>query len=151
MRRIAIPALRFSSWYAWKNRREIPGCNYPGVYVIAITRRKLAGCRVDWKDVSYIGMSKSKNGLNGRWSQFQNSIHGRDGHSGGWTIYKKLGHYNRWKRKLFVAAMPVKCNPHKQTPTDLRLMGWVVYLEYEARSVFCQRSPKRGKPRYNKQ
>lgn len=151
MRRIAIPPLKFSRWHAWENRQNIAGCEYPGVYLVAITRRNLAGAAVEWKDVAYIGMTKSKGGLKARWSQFQNSIQGRDGHSGGWAIYNDLGNYAQWKQKLFVAAMSVKCDPREQAPTDLKRMGWVSYLEYEAFSLFCRRFPKIGKPRYNTQ
>jgi hypothetical protein len=76
MNRDGLPGLRFSKWPRWESRRDIRGTNYPGVYVIAISRKNLAGMAVDWKDISYIGMTNSKLGLDGRWQQFHRSIWG---------------------------------------------------------------------------
>ncbi len=33
------------------------------------------------------------------------------------------GHYSNWKKRLFVAAVPVPCNPIDPTPKDYRHMG----------------------------
>lgn len=149
MRQIEIPELNFSPWYTWDNRRNVPQGKMPGIYLLSISRKKLAGCAADWSDVSYIGMTNSQQGLLGRWQQFFNSIRGKDGHSGGNTVFRALGHYDSWEPRLFVAAMPVECNVTKPTDDDLIKMGWVAYLEYEAFAECCRHSQKRCKPEYN--
>ena len=149
MRQIEIPALNFSPWYAWDARRTVPQGNMPGVYLLSISRKNLAGCTTDWPDVSYIGMTNSRQRLRGRWQQFFNSIRGMNGHSGGKAVYRALGHYDHWEPRLFVAAMPVICNVANPTDDDLIKMGWVAYLEYEAFAEYCRHPQNRCKPEYN--
>ena len=143
-----IPKLRFTRWFPWAKRREIPRCRSPGVYVLAVTRRNLEQMPVSLADVSYVGMSRNRGGLEARWAQCHNSLHGRAGHSGGSTIYKHLGRYDRWKTKLFVAAMPIDCDPRAASAKDLIRMGWITFLEYEARALFHRL--RKARPRYNK-
>lgn len=149
MRRIEIPELKFCPWFAWANRRNISQCGMPGVYVLSITNKNLEGSLPEWADVCYIGMTNSRQGLIGRWQQFFNSVRGKDGHSGGKTVFSDLGHYDSWGKKLFVAAMPVECNVAIPTERDLIRMGWVAYLEYEAFAEFHRHLPSHGKPEYN--
>jgi hypothetical protein len=149
MRQIKIPALKFSPWYTWDDRQNIFQGNMPGIYLLAISRKNLADCAIDWSDVSYIGMTNSQKGLRGRWLQFFNSIRGKDGHSGGNTVCRALGPYDSWEQRLFVAAMPVECNVTEPTDEDLIRMGWVAYLEYEAFAECRRHSQKRCKPEYN--
>lgn len=133
---------------SWGKRFDIPERHYPGVYVIAISERDLTDVAVRWLDVVYIGMTQSKGGLTQRWSQFQNSVRGRNGHSGGWAIFNHAGGDSELESKLFVAAMPVKCNPEDPSPSDLRRLGCIAYLEYEAFSKFARNTPE-AKPLYN--
>lgn len=149
MRHIAAPEMKFCPWFAWENRQDVPLSQKPGIYLLSITRRNLAGLLPDWADVSYIGMTNSRQGLLGRWQQFFNSVRGKDGHSGGNTVFADLGHYESWNKKLFVAAMPIECNVSVPTEQDLIKMGWVAYLEYEAFAEYHRHFPARGKPRYN--
>ena len=151
MRRISIPKMKFCPWFAWEDRRDVPQREKPGIYLLAITRKNLAGLPLEWADVSYIGMTHSRQGLLGRWQQFFNSVRGKDGHSGGNTVVKDLGLYESWRKKLFVAAMPIECNVESPTEQDLIRMGWVAYLEYEAFAEYHRHCPGRGKPRYNTQ
>lgn len=149
MRRIAVPEMKFCPWFAWENRRKVPLCEMPGIYLLSITRMNLEGQSPEWTDVSYIGMTNSRQGLIGRWQQFFNSVRGKNGHSGGNTVFADLGHYESWNKKLFVAAMPIECSVSAATEQDLIKMGWVAYLEYEAFAAFRHHLPVRGKPRYN--
>ncbi|MGV8992169.1 MAG: hypothetical protein ACOH1Q_12290 [Thiobacillus sp.] len=81
--------------------------------------KRLAGTEVDWSDVSYIGMTNSQQGLRGRWQQFSNSVHGKNGHSGGNTVFRALGLYDDWTQQLFVAALPVEqCDQSNRTGLD---------------------------------
>lgn len=148
MRDVAIPELKFSKWYAWENRTRYPLVDYPGVYLISISSNShLEGQEPRFEDVVYIGMTKSKNGLRGRWQQFFNAIKGREGHSGGKTVYRDKGHYSTWPDYLYVAAMGVKCDVINPTDHDYIRMGWVVYLECEAFAQYYQRVG--GHPKYN--
>jgi len=132
------PVLEFSRWIAWERRSKYGGGKWPGVYMLSISRKKLVGGKPAFKDVVYIGMTNSRGGLAVRWDQFDNAIKGKEGHSGGKTVFKDLGHFKKWKKRLFVTACPVRCNVFKsnRTPKDLLKMGWVVFLEYEALSKY---------------
>lgn len=114
-----------------------------------VGNQRFLGEMASVEDAHYIGMSNNQNGLLARWSQFDRAIRGRRGHSGGNLFHMKLGHYDDWPRRLFVAAMPVICNPKNPTPRDYELMGIVTYLEYKAFSVYRQKHPRSGKPKFN--
>ena len=88
MRNITIPCLQFSKWYKWENKKKYYLKKYPGVYIISITdKNNLENTQPNWKDVDYIGMTNSQNGLAGRWQQFSSSIKGNSGHSGGNKVF----------------------------------------------------------------
>ena len=149
MRHIAVPEMKFCPWFAWENRKKIPLREMPGIYLLSVTRKNLEGQSPEWADVAYIGMTNSRQGLIGRWQQFFNSVRGKNGHSGGNTVFADLGHYESWKERLFVAAMPIECSVAAPTEQDLIKMGWVAYLEYEAFAEYHRHVRGRGKPRYN--
>lgn len=149
-RELILPALDFGVWFPFEKRQSVPNCKMPGVYAIAASDSNLEGYPVDWADVSYIGMTVSQNGLSGRWSQFYRAIRGEKGcHSGGYSAYETLGHYEQWSKRLFVAAMPVDCNTNEPSANDLLRMGWVAFFEYEAFSEFRRHSLGIGKPEFN--
>ena len=150
MSNVAIPSLSFGPWTRWNDRHSIDGSDYPGVYVLRIGNSRFIGRKAKVADCHYIGMTNSRKGLKGRWGQFDRAIRGKRGHSGGNLIYSKLGHYDDWPKRLFVAAMPVICQTVDPTSRDYRLMGIVAYLEYEAFAVFRRSHPKIRKPRFNK-
>ncbi len=148
------PPLKFSKWMKWEDRKNFQLRKCPGVYMIAITNKNLEDKKVDCEDVVYIGMTISQTGLKGRWEQFNNSINGKSQHSGGDFIFKKLGHYKKWGEKLFVCTQAFECNTFKNSenprkPDDLRTMGWIAYLEYEAMAKFKEKM-KNKEPKYNR-
>jgi hypothetical protein len=149
-RTIEVPQLEFTDWYPWVDRKSIKNSKYPGIYMVAISNKDLSGQRPQYEDVSYIGMTNSHKGLQGRWYQFYQSIRGKSGHSGGNTVYKVLGHYDTWQENLFVCALPVICNPVSPVENDLVEMGKVAFLEYDAFAVFFKAIPDLKKPRFNK-
>jgi hypothetical protein len=148
MRVIEIPELEFTNWVKWENRGNIPNNQFPGVYIIGITNECLEGCQPKWHEVSYIGMTNSRGGLRSRWRQFDRSIHGKTGHSGGNTIYNTLGDYKFWSLNMFVAAMIVVCNPSNPSREDYLKMGNVAFYEYEAFAKYYD--VVGGHPKYNK-
>ena len=143
------PTLKFSAWIPWEDRHQYECRHMPSVYLLAISSKNLKGWSASYADTSYIGMTTARGGLISRWNQFDRSIQGKEGHSGGITIYRDLGNYKRWKRKLFVAAHPMQCNMHKNTRTanDLVRMGWVAFLEYKALAEYRKLMGK--EPKYN--
>lgn len=98
-------------------------------------------------------MSNSLTGIKGRLSQLNQSISGGHGHSGGITIRKEMGNMQDWKDglKLYVSVCPVICEVKKRTEHNLRLMGAVCYMEYEAFSMFMERNPTLKSPKFNTQ
>lgn len=149
MRKVAIPKLVYSPWHSLEERLRSQNCEYPGVYMVAISRKDLTGKIPEYKDVSYIGMTNSKAGLKSRWWQFHRSITGYGGHSGGNSVYREMGHYDDWAEYLYVCSMPVLCNVINPTTEDLIKMGWVTYLEYESFSEYRNKFPRKKKPKFN--
>ena len=141
--------LKFTPWMSWEHRRGYQWRRMAGIYIVAISKKSLDGKRPSWADVSYIGMTNSAGGLLSRWNQFDTAIHGGGRHSGGRTIFKDLGDYKHWRKRLFVAACALKCNVVKKTRTaaDLMQMGWIAFLEYNALAE-CRRVIGR-EPKYN--
>lgn len=148
MRKVLIPKLKLSSWYKWENRSDYDMKNFPGIYFLAITTKNLEGTKPKWCDVVYIGMTNSKGGLASRWQQFANSINGKEGHSGGKTIFADLGNYKKWRKNLYVSAMGINCNVATQKPDDYKKMGWIAFLEYDAFAEYAKTIG--GHPKYNK-
>ena len=150
MTKVIIPELKFTPWQRWESRSSIENAKFPGVYVLAITEKELEGAEVEYKDVCYIGMSNSKKGLLGRWDQFRQAIKGVKGrHSGGDTVFRYLKDFDKWQYRLYVAACPIACDIESRKPEDLRLMGIVAYLEYEAFAQFSEKHDELNKPKYN--
>ncbi|WP_122033190.1 hypothetical protein [Aliivibrio sp. EL58] len=151
MRALEIPELKFGQWVYWADRDAIDNISFPGIYVLAITSEDLTNKPVEYSQVVYIGMSNSLSGVKGRLYQLNRSITGLSGHSGGNSIRKYHGVYDFWEDNLdlYVAVCPVICNVAKRSIKDLKLMGAVSYMEYEAFSLFKKYCPKQNKPKFN--
>ncbi|EJG1619291.1 hypothetical protein QX216_13505 [Vibrio parahaemolyticus] len=153
MRNVAMPKLLFSSWSYWTDRGSLENISYPGIYALAITSDDLTGQKMSFDNIVYIGMSNSLSGIKGRLNQLNRSINGGRGHSGGNTIRDHLGEYSDWKNDLdlYVSICPIICDVKRRSIEDLKLMGAVSYMEYEAFSLFRSKNPALIKPKYNKQ
>ncbi len=151
MRNIQIPRLFFGKWFCWDDRNSIDRAENPGVYILTLSYRNIAGKSASIGDAQYIGMTNGQKGLKGRWGKFHRAIHGHtDGtHSGGVAAYKALGHYDAWDLNLYVAALPVPCDTASPRPRDYLLMGAVAYLEYKAFAKFLTMRPRLRKPKFN--
>ncbi|MBO8256383.1 MULTISPECIES: hypothetical protein [Providencia] len=151
----------YGKWCAWKDRLQLENITMPGIYAIIRTSNDYSGKNFCWTDpISYIGMTVSKGGLASRLYQFQNSIIGKTGHSGGNTIKKycddyNIGHYDlenqQWSdgHKLFVCIHPVIINKEDSFPEVLIKKGIVANLEYLALSKFAALHNNKL-PEYNK-
>lgn len=88
---------RFSRWTRWGERDDLANCDCPGVYVIAKSRRKISGTRFRWiEPIVYVGMTNALSGLNGRLTQFDNTIsRKRRAHGGADRVLFKHQKYDR--------------------------------------------------------
>lgn len=143
-----MPPLQFGQWHSWHRRGQIVGRTNPGIYAYSVTLKSLEGTQVDWIDVSYIGKSVGKGGMNTRWSELHRCITGGAGNGPGKRMYAAFGIYSKWSLNLFVAALPIDGTWMDLRAEDTLKFGWVAYLEYEAISEFGKKAHKR-RPYYN--
>jgi hypothetical protein len=92
-------------------------------------------------------MTISKNGLIGRWQQFDKAMRfGKQGHSGGLKAFE----HSEKGGCVFVSAMPIVCDVKECNEQNLKRMGQVAYLEYEAFAEYFKHTRKRkDRPPYN--
>lgn len=136
-----LVSLQYSNFFAWADRSQYEKFDDPGVYALCMTPLSLAGDKFSWEYVIYIGMTTTS--LRKRLNQFNRSIQGKRGHSGGNTLYAEMqGSVD--SSQIYVAMVGLECDVKKREPDDLRILGKVVYLEYEA---FAQFSEAMGQPK----
>jgi hypothetical protein len=147
----------FSS--TWQELRDdISGCKgvrFPGVYLLAYSKRDLVGKKISLEDVFYIGMSNSIGGVEQRIYQFLSAIEGNRRHSGGNRFFsdycgEKPFSKRRNRKKFYFAYVTIPCEVRKKyrKGKDLRKMGEVARLEYYA-LAFVNDST-RSEPELNK-
>ena len=121
----------WSKWVGWKDRENLDGISYSGVYAIAIAEQVIAGKDFDFeKEIAYFGMTNSKGGLKNRLQQFDNTIQGKEGHGGAKRFRKKYPDYHKLIEVLYVAVKPFKCDTALKNQKDLLVMGKVAEFEY---------------------
>jgi len=144
---------RFSKWEIWGDRGNIPGINFPGIYVLAISEVSLSGKPFSWiKEIEYVGMTNSKGGLKGRLQQFENTMRGKSGHGGARRfrfVYPDASNieYTLFN-KFYVSVAAFDCDvtlPYK--PEDLIVMGDVAKAEYECFARYLKEFKEM--PKYN--
>jgi hypothetical protein len=140
---------RFSRWYKWSDRSEIPNLRMPGVYVLAVSSAPIEGKAFSWlPEIIYVGMTNSVHGLTARLRQFEETIRGtRCNHGGADRVRYKYRSFSALSKKLFVAIAPVRCDVTTNAPDDLRAMGSVAKLEYDCLAEFVER--QRQLPEFN--
>jgi hypothetical protein len=133
----------FSPWFRWSDRTQYLGINLPGVYVIAISDRDISGESFSFrKEIVYVGMSNSVNGLKQRLKQFDLTIQFPDKpsqHGGADRFRYKHRNYRSLARKLFVSLRHFPCSPAEETPKNLRAMGKVVKAEYDCMALCIEK------------
>ena len=95
MKRFSINSLdfekvNFSSWRPWDERNDDKWRKFPGVYLIAISGKKLKGKNPSLGEIVYVGTSFRRGGLSARWRQLNRSINGGKGHWAGHDYKKRL-------------------------------------------------------------
>src|ERR1035437_907557 len=132
----------FSNWTRWRERAQLPGIKFPGVYAIALADDDIASTPFIWrKEIIYIGVTVSKGGLKSRLQQFDNTINKKEGHGGAVRVRFKHRDYDALVSKLFVSVNYTECDvkPNLPKPSDLRLIGSVLQQEYECFAVFAEK------------
>ncbi len=118
--------------------KDLQDAGYPGVYVLAYSKKNLRGKRIEARDVFYVGMSHA--GVIKRLKQFKVGIErGKgSGHGPAERFYKHKDYahgvpYSKLKngKKFFAASVSVPCIVAKpqRCPKDLRKMGIVAAFE----------------------
>ena len=122
----------FSKWISWDRRNELKSLNYPGIYIVAHSKRKLTGAKFSWvKEIIYIGMTNAVGGLKGRLYQFDQAIGGkRLTHGGADRVRFKHQKYKPFVSHAYVAVASFKCDVSSLKPSDLKEMGEVAKFEY---------------------
>jgi hypothetical protein len=130
-----IQSLFSSEWVNLHDSRgDFEDGIYPGVYVLAYSKKALAGQPVKEEDIFYVGMTNAS--INQRLNQFIRGLEDGSLHSGASRFFKEYAGevpYSRLRnRKTFFvafASIPRIVDKEKRTPQDLRKMGEVVRLE----------------------
>jgi hypothetical protein len=126
----------------------------PGVYLLAYSRKSLAGRPVQERDVFYVGMTCSAGGLKDRIGQFRKGIEDNKYHSAAMRFYREFGRgrpYAKLRNKLsfYFAALPFDCvgNKSRAKPGDFTTLGHICAVEYYAIARVCAAGEK---PKLNK-
>jgi hypothetical protein len=129
-----------SPWFRWSDRNQYAGIDFPGIYVVAISRTNIAGEPFDFrKEIVYVGMTNAVAGLKGRLVQFDNTIAQRHRqHGGADRVLYKHQDYSALAKKLYVALRHFRCFPGNETSADLRVMGKVANAEYQCMARFVE-------------
>jgi hypothetical protein len=149
---------KFSIWTSWKNKNNLSGINYPGIYVIAYTSTNLNGTKFSWHhEIIYIGMTNSKGGLRSRLHQLDRTLKGKINKHGGADRIKYIhSNYDAFCENAYVTILPVKCDPSKIEPQQLIKMSDVPKYEYLCWAEYIDRYgelPKfnqKSAPKYSK-
>lgn len=133
-----VDELLSKKWMELYNEKSsIENLEYPGVYLLAYSDRKLKDKNINLRDIFYVGMTNSAGGVKQRLNQFINGIEKNRQHSGGMRFLKEYMNgtpYSESKmtRKFFVASISFECEVRKEKrrETDLQIMGDIACLEY---------------------
>ena len=115
---------QFTKWVHWKDRIELAGLTYPGIYTIAISESDIAGTSFSWiPEIAYVGMTNAKGGLKSRLNQFDVTIKGGRGHGGAHRFRFRHPNYDSLIQNLYASVRAFPCRVTSESPDDLRVMG----------------------------
>jgi hypothetical protein len=129
---------KFTNWVKWEDRNTLEGINYPGIYCIAVSSKRLKV--FDFiPELVYIGMTNSKGGLKNRLNQFNTTIMKRPTqHGGAERFLYQYENYEEVKDNIYVAICSFKCDTKMPTSDDLRIMGEVAKCEYDCWAIYLE-------------
>lgn len=130
----------FSPWFRWNDRSQYSGIKFPGIYVVAISKKDISGKEFSiCKEIVYVGMSNAVKGLEGRLKNFDNTIQYLDKpsqHGGADRVRNKHQKYKALEKNLYVSLRHFPCFPANETAADLRTMGKVANAEYQCMAQY---------------
>ncbi len=141
---------KFSKWTKWTEREKLEGIKFPGVYCIAVIENDSPKVNddFDWiKEVTYIGMTNSINGLKSRLKQFDDTLNKKIRHGGADRFLYEHRNYDDTIKKMLVSVAYFKCDVKSKKPEDLITMGEVVKFEYVCFAEYVKRFDKL--PKFN--
>jgi hypothetical protein len=117
----------FCGWKPWSGRSVIPRKNLPGIYFIALSKKKPDNFRVNNEFITCIGDTTGQT-LSDRLLQFNTSAFSeRPGHSGGNTFRMNLLETTPLEY-LWISACPV----------DMGAPYTTAYIKYLERKLLCE-------------
>ena len=125
------PALSFSPWTPWAERKLVKNSHLPGVYLLAHWEER-PPAQVDplSQDIIYIGAATDST-LQGRWQQFHRAaFEGKPGHSGGLKYHDTFG---ETEDILHVAAFAPESLSREMRPIFLRYIERKLIWEWSVR------------------
>jgi hypothetical protein len=134
---------KFSNWDKWEKYGELDGINCPGVYAIALSKKKnnIAGKKFSWiKEIIYVGMTNHQL-LESRLKQFDNTIRGKSGHGGAQRVKHEYKDSKWLIPRLYVSIWPHKCEikSHPPKAKDLRVKGTIAKHEYDCWADYVEK------------
>ncbi len=131
----------FSNWIKWKDRVNLEGFDYPGVYALAISTKDISGEPFSLiQEIEYFGMTnRNRDGLRGRLNQFENTIKGKKGHGGALRFLCHYKNQEDWISNLYLSVNYVKCDVTTFNPSDWRKMGEIAKFEYICNAEYLEK------------
>ncbi len=123
-----------TKWYRWSDRNKITNKNQPAVYFIAYSEKDISDKDFSFiKEIVYIGMTISLNGLKGRLDQFEAAMKGKDGvHGGAERVRFKYKDSGKFFEKTYISAKIFALSDTRETADDWRTKGDCVRHEYKS-------------------
>jgi hypothetical protein len=129
-----------TKWYKWVNRNGIKFRNQPAVYYIAYTNVDISGQDFTYlKDIIYIGVTTSQEGLKGRLDNFENSMKGINGvHGGAERVRFKHKDFATFFANAYVSAKIFELSSNRNSPNDWRIKGDCLGDEYKSIATYLE-------------
>lgn len=141
----------FSKWKKWSNKRTLKNLKFPGIYVIAKSNKNIENKLFGFiREIIYIGMTNSKDGLQNRLKQFEDTLDKkRENHGGAQRVRFKYPNSSKLKKDIYVSVNTFTCDPASNKAKDLLIMGKVAECEYICFAEYVKRFNKL--PEFNDQ
>jgi hypothetical protein len=128
-------------WCKWSDRKNIVGKNQPAVYFIAYSENDISDNDFTMlKEIIYIGVSISKQGLIGRLNQFKRAMNGAiKTHSAAERVREKHLNIDDFFKYAFVSARIFDISKAKSEVEILRIKGKCLGDEYASFADYMEK------------
>lgn len=114
-------------WTSWSSRQGLKEIAWPGIYLIGVFSKRPANVLPLPKQVVYVGQSSRP--LRHRLDEFEMSVRGKPGHSGGWAYRERVAQN---LNSGFVSVLPVR-QPAAVRDMAIGLLERILIWEYTVR------------------